>query len=79
MNVAQHCAVLKRMHSESPELYLIRIAASFELDANPMLSYYRDLRAQGVIVYAAIDAVLMSFRLLPYEAYLETYVLDRGD
>lgn len=75
MTKDQHTLVLKRMHTESPELYLIRIAASFELDANPMLQQYADLRAHGATIYAAIDAVLVTCKLLPYRTYLETYVL----
>lgn len=54
-------------------MYLIQVAATFELDGFGMLVDYADFIDKGVTVYAAIDAVLADRKLIPYSAYLEAY------
>ena len=73
MNERQHTLALKRTHGESPELYLVRVAVTFELEGFPMLVDYANFTDKGVTVYAAIDAVLTDRKLIPYSAYLEAH------
>jgi hypothetical protein len=74
MSPKDHCFVLKRLHTERADDYLRRLATAFNLNYESMMVTFRDCLDDGHDVYGALEIVLESKFLIPYERFIECYV-----
>lgn len=72
----EHHRQLVQLHDEKDEFYFIRLAVLFELNAAHLIEVYNDARAAGYPKSDARTLVLVLAELLPYERFLECYVLS---